>query len=267
MADQISVPPELTGNHAFFLDLDGTLADIKPHPDQVVIPEDVLQMLRLLAQRQHDAVALISGRSLTELDELTRHWRLPLAGVHGAERRDINGKRHDVSLPPALSREVGQALTSALQALPGSELEDKGIAFALHYRQAPQHQSAILALAQDIVQRYPILAIQQGKCVVEIKPRGINKGEAIAAFMREAPFAGRKPVFIGDDLTDEAGFTMVNQLGGVSIKVGQGDTQARWRLANVAAVHQWLRHVVGNMQSLDVFTNGRDDHESFSRSI
>ncbi|MDX6941742.1 trehalose-phosphatase, partial [Enterobacter kobei] len=79
----------------------------------------------------------------------------------------------------------------------------------------------------------PILAIQQGKCVVEIKPRGINKGEAIAAFMREAPFAGRKPVFIGDDLTDEAGFTMVNQLGGVSIKVGQGDTQARRRLANV----------------------------------
>jgi trehalose 6-phosphate phosphatase len=267
VADQISVPPELIGNYAFFLDLDGTLADIKPHPDQVVIPENVLQTLRVLAQQQHEAVALISGRSLSELDELTRHWQLPLAGVHGAERRDINGKRHDVSLPSALSREVGEALTSALQSLPGSELEDKGIAFALHYRQAPQHQSAVLALAQQIVQRYPILAIQQGKCVVEIKPRGINKGEAIAAFMREAPFTGRKPVFIGDDLTDEAGFTVVNQLEGISIKVGGGDTLARWRLPNVAAVHQWLRHIVDHTRRLEVLTSGRDDHESFSRSI
>lgn len=267
MADQISVPPELIGNHAFFLDLDGTLADIKPHPDQVVIPDDVLQTLRVLAQQQHDAVALISGRSLVELDELTRHWRLPLAGVHGAERRDINGKRHDVALPPALSREVGEALTSALQALPGCELEDKGIAFALHYRQAPQHQSAVLTLAQKIVQRYPILAIQQGKCVVEVKPRGINKGEAIAAFMCEAPFKGRKPVFIGDDLTDEAGFVIVNQLNGVSIKVGDGETQARWRLASVAAVHQWLHYIVNNTRYLEMFTSGRGDHESFSRSI
>ena len=96
------------------------------------------------------------------------------------------------------------------------------MAFALHYRQAPEHQHAVLALAQAVVQRHPILALQPGKCVVEIKPRGVNKGEAIAAFMQEAPFRGRKPVFVGDDLTDEAGFSVVNQLSGVSVKVGGG---------------------------------------------
>nr|VUD31161.1 trehalose-6-phosphate phosphatase [Raoultella sp. NCTC 9187] len=89
----------------------------------------------------------------------------------------------------------------------------------------------MLTLAQEVVKSYPLLALQLGKCVVEIKPRGVNKGEAIAAFMQEAPFAGRRPVFVGDDLTDEAGFGIVNQLGGVSVKVGSGDTQARWAFA------------------------------------
>ncbi len=99
MDNQISVPPALTGNYAFFFDLDGTLADIQPHPDQVVIPDSTLQALNALAQQQEGAVALISGRSMAELDALTHPWRLPLAGVHGAERRDINGKTYIVSLP------------------------------------------------------------------------------------------------------------------------------------------------------------------------
>ncbi|MDU7295841.1 MAG: trehalose-phosphatase [Klebsiella pneumoniae] len=197
MDNQISVPPALTGNYAFFFDLDGTLADIQPHPDQVVIPDSTLQALNALAQQQGGAVALISGRSMAELDALTHPWRLPLAGVHGAERRDINGKTYIVSLPTALRDEIAAELTSALEALPGCELESKEMAFALHYRQAPQQQSAVLELAQRIVQRYPLLALQLGKCVVEIKPRGVNKGEAITAFMQEAPFAGREPVFVG----------------------------------------------------------------------
>ena len=223
MDNQISVPPALTGNYAFFFDLDGTLADIQPHPDQVVIPDSTLQALNALAQQQGGAVALISGRSMAELDALTHPWRLPLAGVHGAERRDINGKTYIVSLPTALRDEIAAELTSALEALPGCELESKEMAFALHYRQAPQQQSAVLELAQRIVQRYPLLALQLGKCVVEIKPRGVNKGEAITAFMQEAPFAGREPVFVGDDLTDEAGFSVVNQLQGMSVKVGAGE--------------------------------------------
>ncbi|PLL04907.1 trehalose-phosphatase, partial [Klebsiella pneumoniae] len=99
-------------------------------------------------------------------------------------------------------------------------------------------------------------------CVVEIKPRGVNKGEAITAFMQEAPFAGREPVFVGDDLTDEAGFSVVNQLQGMSVKVGAGETQAHWRLADAAAVRTWLQHL-----AYDAQTERRDDHESFSRSL
>lgn len=267
MADQISVPPVPSENCAFFFDLDGTLADIKPHPAQVVIPVNALQALRQLVQQQSGAVALISGRSMAELDELTRPHRLPLAGVHGAERRDINGNTHIVSLPDALQKELHGRLALALEALPGCELEHKGMAFALHYRQAAQHQSAVLTLAQEVVKSYPLLALQLGKCVVEIKPRGVNKGEAIAAFMQEAPFAGRRPVFVGDDLTDEAGFGIVNQLGGVSVKVGSGDTQARWRLPDVAAVHQWLNNIANNGHQPDALTDRRDGYESLSRSI
>ena len=178
------------------------------------------------------------------------------------ERRDINGKTYIVSLPSALRDEIATELTSALQGLSGCELESKEMAFALHYRQAPQQQSAVLELAQRIVQRYPLLALQLGKCVVEIKPRGVNKGEAISAFMQEAPFAGREPVFVGDDLTDEAGFSVVNQLQGMSVKVGAGETQAHWRLADAAAVRTWLQHL-----AYDAQTERRDDHESFSRSL
>ena len=204
---------------------------------------------------------------MVELDELTRPYRLPLAGVHGAERRDINGKTHIVSLPDSLQKALSAELTAALDDLPGCELESKGMAFALHYRQAPEHQHAVLALAQAVVQRHPILALQPGKCVVEIKPRGVNKGEAIATFMQEAPFQGRKPVFVGDDLTDEAGFNVVNQLGGMSVKVGKGDTQAQWRLPDVAAVQHWLISIANNKQQPDAQNDRREGYGALSRNI
>lgn len=267
MTASLILPPEQSVNCAYFFDLDGTLAEIKPFPDQVVVPKVILQCLQQLATHNADALALISGRSMVELDELTRPYRLPLAGVHGAERRDINGKTHIVSLPDSLLKALSAELTAALDALPGCELESKGMAFALHYRQAPEHQHAVLALAQAVVQRHPILALQPGKCVVEIKPRGVNKGEAIAAFMQEAPFRGRKPVFVGDDLTDEAGFSVVNQLSGVSVKVGGGETQARWRLPDVAAVHLWISNIANHGQQPDALTDRRDGYESLSRSI
>ncbi|OKT06261.1 trehalose-phosphatase [Escherichia coli] len=116
------------------------------------------------------------------------------------------------------------------------------MAFALHYRQAPQHEDALMTLAQRITQIWPQMALQQGKCVVEIKPRGTSKGEAIAAFMQEAPFIGRTPVFLGDDLTDESGFAVVNRLGGMSVKITTALQQKREN-------------------------NRSDDYESFSRSI
>ena len=110
------------------------------------------------------------------------------------------------------------------------------MAFALHYRQAPQYEDALMTLAQRITQIWPQMALQQGKCVVEIKPKGTSKGEAITAFMQEAPFIGRTPVFLGDDLTDESGFAVVNRLGGMSVKIGTGATQAScdWRACRMS---------------------------------
>jgi trehalose 6-phosphatase (EC 3.1.3.12) len=197
VTDPLTAPPVLRGNYAFFFDLDGTLADIKPHPDQVIIPESIRSALHLLAQQQSGALALISGRSMVELDALSAPHRFPLAGVHGAERRDIKGQTHIVALPQALANELQQTLTASLASLQGCELEDKGMAFALHYRQAPQHEQAVNKLAEEVVARFDGLALQPGKCVVEIKPAGINKGAAIKAFMQETPFMGREPVFVG----------------------------------------------------------------------
>ncbi|WP_260864104.1 trehalose-phosphatase [Citrobacter sp. Marseille-Q6884] len=267
MTALLTVTPELSANCAYFFDLDGTLAEIKPHPDQVVIPRDILQLLHRLATRNAGALALISGRSMAELDALTTPYRFPLAGVHGAERRDINGQTHIVTLPENVEREISARLHAALAELPGTTLEAKGMAFALHYRQAPEHEAALLALAEHITRTWPQLALQPGKCVIEIKPKGTNKGEAIAAFMQEAPFAGRMPVFVGDDLTDEAGFGVVNRAEGISVKVGSGATQATWRLAGVAEVWHWLEHINCLQQEQKATHDGRDGYESFSRSI
>ncbi|HEX4500762.1 MAG TPA: trehalose-phosphatase [Scandinavium sp.] len=263
MTDPLTVPPVLSGNYAFFFDLDGTLADIKLHPDQVIIPEPIRLALHQLAQKQQGALALISGRSMVELDALAAPYQFPLAGVHGAERRDIKGQTHIVALPTSLAAELSQWLSESMAALTGCEVENKGMAFALHYRQAPQHQQAIEQLAREAVSRFDGLALQPGKCVVEIKPIGINKGAAIKAFMQEAPFLSRQPVFVGDDLTDEAGFEAVNAAGGISVKVGQGKTHAQWRLASVADSHQWLLQLAQQ----HALTDRREGYESLDSSI
>lgn len=268
MADTLTSPPLLSGNFAFFFDLDGTLATIKPHPDEVVVPPEVLQALNQLSLLNQGALALISGRSMAELDQLAEPYRFPLAGVHGAERRDIHGHSQIVTLPQELVQALHAQLSVALGWLPGTELEAKGMAFALHYRQAPQYQQEIQALAEQVVHDNPQLSLQPGKCVVEIKPRGIHKGEAISAFMHEAPFLGRTPVFFGDDLTDEHGFDVVNQLKGVSVKVGAGDTKANWRLATVPDVWQWVKEVANKQQEEQIAqANRRKPYGSLSRSF
>ena len=267
MADMLTAPPVLPGQYAFFFDLDGTLAGIKPHPDQVVIPEAVLQDLHQLSLMNEGALALISGRSMAELDLLASPYHFPLAGVHGAERRDIHDQTHIVSLPDALTQTLHKALSDALEALPGTELEAKGMAFALHYRQAPHHEAAIFAVARSVADAHPELALQPGKCVVEIKPAGINKGAAVAAFMAEAPFKGRTPVFFGDDLTDEAGFRVVNQAQGMSVKVGSGETIAGWRLDNVASVWQWISDVANQQQQQIAQNKGGNHYGSLSRRL
>lgn len=267
MATELSLPPLDRANLAFFFDLDGTLAEIQPHPDQVIIPTSVRALLEKLAGLHNGALALISGRSMAELDKLAAPHRFPVAGVHGAERRDISGNTHVVTLPAELARALQLRLETEMAAMPGTELECKGMAFALHYRQAPEYESHVLSLASTLVSLHEALSLQPGKCVVEIKPHGIHKGEAINAFMKEPPFAGRTPVFIGDDLTDEAGFEAVNALQGVTIKVGKGETAAQYRLMNVPAVHVWLEKLVEQQEKEQKLTDRSEGYESLSRSI
>lgn len=235
-----SYPAPGSGRYAFFFDVDGTLAAIQSRPEAVFIPEQVIAQLQKLSALSNGALALVSGRPIEQLDALAAPWHGPAAGVHGAERRDATGHLQRISLPAGVEQNLRAQLQEAMASWPGTQLEVKGMAFALHYRQAMQYEQDVLRLAEQSVKRFPGLALQPGKCVVEIKPVGIDKGAAISDFMQQPPFAGRTPVFIGDDLTDEKGFLAVNARQGISIKVGEGSSEARYRLNDVDAVYGWL---------------------------
>jgi trehalose 6-phosphate phosphatase len=238
----LPVPAPLTGSSwAFFLDVDGTLLDIADAPDLVRVEDALLDLLGALRCASGGALALISGRSITGLDGLFAPLELPVAGLHGAERRDADGRVYRRPRDPALGP-VAHDLRTWCESHPGTLLEDKHGAVALHYRLAPGEQDAVRAIARDALARlgdgYVLL---EGKCVAELRPSGTSKAHAIEAFMREAPFAGRMPLFVGDDVTDEDGFRWVRQAGGMAVVVGGGEpTAAAFRLADVAAVRQWL---------------------------
>ena len=237
--------PSLSGGlYAFFFDVDGTLAVIQSRPDAVFIPDNVIEQLQQLSSLCHGALAMVSGRPIEQLDALSAPLKAPAAGVHGAERRDAQGEIHRITLPAVIEQELRSELQHAMNQWPGTQLEIKGMAFALHYRQAMQHEQNIMRLAEQSVKRFPGLALQPGKCVVEIKPQGIDKGAAIRDLMQTKPFTGRIPVFIGDDLTDEKGFISVNAMQGISVKVGEGESQARYRLEDVEAVYAWLERTL-----------------------
>jgi trehalose 6-phosphate phosphatase len=226
---------------AWFLDLDGTLVAIARSPGGVRV-KAARHLMEDLHQSAGGAVAVITGRALADLDRLFPGISLAAAGQHGIERRRASG-RVTVQGPPR--RRLDQArhiLAKAAAAHPRLLVEDKGLSLALHYRGAPRlaglaHRVARRAAAQ-LGDRY---CMQSGKRVIEIRPAGLDKGKAVLAFMRERPFRGRTPVFLGDDATDEYAFAVVNRLGGLSIKVGPGPTGARWRLSDVATVRRWLR--------------------------
>jgi trehalose 6-phosphate phosphatase len=240
-ASRPSQLPAPLDSWAYFFDIDGTLVDIAPSPSEIVLEG----ILRGLILQIHDvtggALALISGRSIADVDSIFGDTHLPVAGQHGLERRSRAGKitRHDI-----MSEKLDFARNRIAEAIarhPDLLLEDKGLSLALHYRASPSLASfahrTMRAVAAATGAEF---ALQSGKRVVELKPSGKDKGEAVREFMQEEPFRGRTPVFVGDDVTDEYGFVVANALGGHSIKVGGGPTAARWRLADVRAVRSWL---------------------------
>jgi trehalose 6-phosphate phosphatase len=226
---------------ALFLDLDGTVLDIADSPEGVHVDPALRELVGRLFRRLDGAVALISGRRVGDIDRLFPRLRLPVAGVHGAVRRDARGVLHRHAAELRIAGHMRNRLLEAVNGRAGLILEDKGVSLALHYRRAPRLAGFAHRLVGELVaQARGRFKLQPGKRVVEIKPAGRDKGTAIAEYMREAPFRERLPVFLGDDATDEYGFTVVNRLGGLSVKVGPGPTRARWRLRNVAAVRAWL---------------------------
>ena len=187
-------------------------------------------------------MALISGRAIANLDSLFSPLHLPCAGVHGLERRSADAVVHRDDTA-ALLEPLRPRLATFVEARHGLLLEDKQQSLALHFRNAPAYEAELHALLSELIApEVPALELKCGKMVLEVKPSGANKGTAIAAFMQEPPFAGRKPVFIGDDVTDEDGFTVTNRLGGMSIRVGlAGASAAGYRLPDEAAVYAWLQ--------------------------
>ena len=231
---------------AYFFDIDGTLVDIAADPRGVRVDEVLVSLVSGLYLATGGAVALITGRPIVDVDRLFHAMRIPAAGQHGAERRDVEGRVHRLDLHPERLDGARELLADAIARHPGLYLEDKGLSLALHYRRAPRMggyaHRLMRASHARIGDEYALLT---GKRVVEVRPTGRDKGRAVLEFMQEAPFRGRTPVFVGDDVTDEFGFATVNELGGLSIKVGSGKTIAHHRLATVGAVQAWLTGAAG----------------------
>ena len=236
--DVHSAVPQL----AIFTDFDGTLVELAETPDAVHVDETLADQLQRAVTELDSAFAVITGREIADIDRYLAPLHLPIAGAHGTQRRRADGFVETID--PAIvlgAEEIAHAVENLVHANPNLLLEAKEGAVALHYRQAPELESAVRIAMEEAVHNVPDFTLVAGKMVLEARPRAVSKGEALRAFMREEPFLGRTPIFIGDDTTDEDGFIAAQDLGGVGIKLGEGETAARMRIPNVASVHALIR--------------------------
>jgi trehalose 6-phosphate phosphatase len=239
----LPLPPVPAPDWALFLDVDGSLLDFAPTPDAVHVPDDLVGALTRLHAALGGALALVSGRSLEQLDALFSPLRLPGAGLHGLELRDTPEAALEHMPPPAELVAVREQAAAVAARHPGALVEDKGPTLALHWR-APGAAAAepeFHAVAERALVALPHYRLQPGNCVLELRPDGFDKGGAIRHLLETPVFRGRPPVFIGDDLTDEHGFEAVNALGGISVLVGtRMPTGARFRIDSPTALRAWL---------------------------
>jgi trehalose 6-phosphate phosphatase len=237
--------PDLRPAHAWclFLDVDGTLIELTDTPLDTRAGDDLKSLLQRVERRLDGALALVSGRGIDYLDALFAPLQVPTAGLHGVERRSASGAMHGAKVDASRLDAARAALALLVTAHPGTLLEDKGRTVAVHYRLAPQAEEAVRRSVAEVAARLgPAYHVQPGNMMLEIKPRGYSKGDAIDGFMKEPPFAGRKPVFVGDDLTDIDGFTRVVSHGGCSIGVGDR-VAGQFHLADPSAVREWLARI------------------------
>lgn len=227
------------GDIALFLDLDGTLAPFAATPGEVGPDPARNRLLERLCDSVAGRVAIVSGRTIEDVDRILERSVAPVAGVHGLERRTAAGEIVQAKPHPQLNlvRTSFHALAAAAR---GLLVEDKGLSIALHYRQSPGCAEAVGELARRLEQ-VTGLVLQEGEMVAELRTPGPTKGDAVAAFLAEPPFAGALPIYIGDDLTDEDAFAAAAAAGGYGILAGpERATQARWRLGGVDEVLAWL---------------------------
>jgi trehalose 6-phosphate phosphatase len=223
-----------------FLDVDGTLLELADTPGGVAVDPALLPLLARLRSAADGAVALVSGRTIENLDQLFGGAGLPLAGLHGCERRDARGRLHVAPIAREQLSDLRTGLERMVARHPGLLLEDKGAGIALHFLKARELEHELRAevalLAAPLVPKFAVL---DGHAVIEVKPAAHTKDTAVTEFMEEAPFRGRTPIFIGDDQTDYGGFAAVRRHDGMAIAVGSR-VKSEWWLPGPAAVRVWL---------------------------
>ena len=233
---------------ALFLDVDGSLLDFADDPAAVFVSPDLRALLQALHDRLDGALALVSGRRVDDLAQLFGRPPWALAGLHGYELRAADGSRREVRVDPADQARMRAAVHALAARLEGVQLEDKQHAMALHCRRSPQRLPALREAAEALAASLPGYELQPGNLVMEFKPAGMDKGRAVDELMQQPPFAGRTPVYLGDDLTDEHAFVVVDRAGGLSVRVGDREpTHARFTLPSPAAAHAWLERVRGTL--------------------
>ena len=237
----MTLPPALrAATHAVFLDFDGTLVEFDDNPQNVAIAPRALEQLRVLQRTHSGALAIVSGRQIADLDRFLAPLSFAAAGVHGLERRLAPGGETVMLAGPEALDSVRRSLESPLAASPELQLEDKGTALVIHYRTAPSLEARAKAMMQAAIQGRDDMVLMQGDGIVEVHPAGMDKGKAVADLMGEPVFAGRVPVYVGDDVTDEFALDYVRKAGGISVKIGEAASAAEFRLKDVTALHHWL---------------------------
>src|ERR1700676_467178 len=234
------------GECAILLDIDGTLLDLAPTPREVWVPPGLAETLSRLYDKTSGALALVSGRSLNDIDLIFAPAQFPAVGGHGAEMRISTDSEAVATHAPPMDKELKRRLAAIAKLSPGILLEDKGYSLALHYRLAPHAEKAIYAAVSLIRADLPNAPIEvlPGKCVCEIKHSGFTKATGVLELMTHEPFKGRRPIFIGDDVTDETVFGIMPDLGGLAFSVGRRATGVADHFDEPRDVREWLAHLL-----------------------
>ncbi len=236
-SSNLEIVPDQT---AFFFDFDGVLADIVESPDAVSVSAAALEALDNLHRLSGGALAVISGRPIASIDRFLAPLQLPASGIHGLERRGADGRLHSGAYDKAVLERLNEEVSAFAQHHDGMIVEQKPGSVALHYRQRPDMYNSTLQFGCKVAAKHPGVAFMRGKMVIELRLGGRTKGDAVSDFMAAKPFAGRHPVFVGDDVTDEDAFRFVEDNGGTGIKVGDGETAASLRAADRETFERWL---------------------------